>query len=68
MSTSHRAHNDRNNCQRPFRQKSQSKMQVNIVFERLLTNYSPSDTIGDLKKLVSVQIGTHPDLLVFKKW
>ncbi|KAL3073183.1 hypothetical protein niasHS_002783 [Heterodera schachtii] len=29
---------------------------------------NPTDTIGDLKKLVSAQIGTRWDKLILKKW
>ena len=29
---------------------------------------SPTDTIGDLKKLVAAQTGTRADKLVLKKW
>ncbi|KAE9548275.1 hypothetical protein FO519_008510 [Halicephalobus sp. NKZ332] len=29
---------------------------------------NPSDTIGDLKKLIAAQTGTKPDKIVLKKW
>lgn len=29
---------------------------------------SEDDTIGDIKKLVAAQTGTHPDKIVLKKW
>uniref|UniRef100_A0A914QXI5 Ubiquitin-like protein 5 n=3 Tax=Panagrolaimus TaxID=55784 RepID=A0A914QXI5_9BILA len=29
---------------------------------------NPSDTIGDLKKLIAAQTGTRPEKLVLKKW
>lgn len=29
---------------------------------------NPSDTIGDLKKLVAVQVGTRHEKLILKKW
>ncbi|KAL0094024.1 ubiquitin-like protein 5, partial [Phycomyces blakesleeanus] len=29
---------------------------------------SPSDTVGDFKKLVAAQIGTEPQKIVLKKW
>lgn len=29
---------------------------------------SPTDTIGDLKKLISAQTGTRPEKIVLKKW
>ena len=31
-------------------------------------NYSPSDTVGDLKKLIAAQTGTRPEKIVLKKW
>lgn len=29
---------------------------------------SPDDTVGDLKKLIGAQKGTHPSKIVLKKW
>uniref|UniRef100_A0A7E4V7K4 Ubiquitin-like protein 5 n=1 Tax=Panagrellus redivivus TaxID=6233 RepID=A0A7E4V7K4_PANRE len=29
---------------------------------------NPTDTIGDLKKLIAAQTGTRPEKLVLKKW
>lgn len=29
---------------------------------------NPDDTIGDLKKLIAAQIGTHYDKIILKKW
>ena len=30
--------------------------------------YSPTDTVGDLKKLIAAQTGTRADKIVLKKW
>lgn len=29
---------------------------------------SPDDTIGDLKRMIALQIGTRPDRLILRKW
>ncbi|KAK9899337.1 ubiquitin-like protein [Cystobasidium minutum MCA 4210] len=34
----------------------------------LIFNFSPKDTVGDLKKLIAVQKGTKPEKIVLKKW
>ncbi|WAR30751.1 UBL5-like protein [Mya arenaria] len=39
-----------------------------IIALCFLTENSPDDTIGDLKKLVAAQTGTRSDKIVLKKW
>uniref|UniRef100_A0A0K0F2V5 Ubiquitin-like protein 5 n=2 Tax=Strongyloides TaxID=6247 RepID=A0A0K0F2V5_STRVS len=38
------------------------------VGKKVRVKCNPTDTIGDLKKLIAVQIGTRSDKLVLKKW
>jgi hypothetical protein len=42
------------------------KSKTNIIV--LIKDYSPDDTIGDLKKLIAAKTGTPAEKIVLKKW
>ena len=41
---------------------------VQLIFHLNVYLYLKDDTIGDLKKLISAQTGTHWEKIVLKKW
>ncbi|KAG0187911.1 Ubiquitin-like 5 [Apophysomyces sp. BC1034] len=50
-------------------QKSQLKSQLRSQEHSLVrVKCSPTDSVGDFKKLVAAQIGTDPNKIVLKKW
>lgn len=63
-------------CRTPYHFLITSSQGLTKVDQSLSFNYSlleppcfsPSDTIGDLKKLIAAQTGTKHDKIVLKKW